>query len=78
MSFEIGESVEYKPPGGTAGVFIVMRRMPDDPSGEPMYRIKSGLEYHERNVLESALTKLGASPQKPEPSMWWRHNAPRP
>ena len=78
MSFEIGESVEYKPPGGTAGVFIVMGRMPNDPSGEPMYRIKSGLEYHERNVLESALTKLGASQQKPEPSMWWPHNAPRP
>jgi hypothetical protein len=77
MSFEIGESVEYKPPGGTAGVFIVMGQMPNDPSGEPMYRIKSGLEYHERNVLESALRKLGASPEKPEPSMWWRHNAPR-
>jgi hypothetical protein len=78
MSFEIGESVEYKPLGGTAGVFIVIRRMPDDPSGEPVYRIKSGLEYHERNVLESALTKLGASPEKPEPSMWRQHNAPRP
>jgi hypothetical protein len=77
MSFEIGESVEYKPLGGTVGVFIVMRRMPDDPSGEPMYRIKSELEYHERNVLESALTKLGASSQKPEPSMRWPHNAPR-
>jgi hypothetical protein len=78
MSFEIGESVEYKPLGGTVGVFIVRRRMPDDPSGEPMYRIKSELEYHERNALESALTKLGASAQKPEPSMWWRHNADRP
>jgi hypothetical protein len=77
MGFEIGESVEYKLPGGTAGVFIVMRRMPDDPSGEPMYRIKSGLEYHERNVPESALTKLGASPEKSEPSMWWRHSADR-
>jgi hypothetical protein len=78
MSFEIGESVEYKPLGGTAGVFIVIRRMPDDPSGEPVYRIKSGLEYHERNVLESALTKLGASPEKPEPSMWRQHKAPLP
>ena len=78
MSFEIGESVEYKPPGGTAGVFIVMGRMPNDPSGEPMYRIKSGLEYHERNVLESALTKLGAFPEKPEPSMWRQHKAHRP
>jgi hypothetical protein len=67
MSFEIGESVEYKPLGGSAGVFVVVRRMPDDLSGETMYRIKSGLEYHERNVLESALTKLA---QKSEPSMW--------
>jgi hypothetical protein len=75
MSFEIGESVEYKPPGSPAGVFLVLRRMPDDPSGEPMYRIKSGLEYHERNVLEMALTKLGASPQKSEPSMWRQHDA---
>ena len=75
MSFEIGESVEYKPLGSTASIFIVMRRMPDDPSGEPMYRIKSGLEYHERNVRESALTKLGASPQAPEPLMWRGHNA---
>jgi hypothetical protein len=78
MSFEIGECVEYKPPGGPAGVFTVMRRMPDHPSGEPMYRIKSGLEYHERNVPESALTKLSASPQKSEPSMWWPRNAHRP
>ena len=67
MSFEIGESVEYKPPGSSAGVFVVVRRMPDDLSGEAMYRIKGGLEYHERNVLESALTKLA---QKSEPSMW--------
>ena len=71
MSFEIGESVAYKPLGGPAGVFVVVRRMPDDPSGEPVYRIKSGLEYHERNVLESALTKLG----DPEPSIWRQHNA---
>jgi hypothetical protein len=78
MSFEIGETVEYKPLGGTAGVFIVIRRMPDDPSGEPVYRIKSGLEYHERNVLESSLTKNGASPEKPEPSMWRQHKAPPP
>jgi hypothetical protein len=67
MSFEIGEGVEYKPLGSVAGVFVVVRQMPDDPSREPMYRIKSGLEYHERNVLESALTKLA---QKSEPSMW--------
>ncbi len=44
MSFEIGETVEYKPLGGIAGVFIVIRRMPDDPSGEPVYRpVRSAL-----------------------------------
>jgi hypothetical protein len=61
MIFELGESVEYRPQGGAAGVFIVMRRMPDDVSGLPVYRIKSGLEYCERNVGGSALTKLGSS-----------------
>lgn len=65
MSFEIGESVTYKPPGGPVGVFVVVRRMPDDASGEHVYRIKSGLEFCERNVLESSLTKVNAPP-----SMW--------
>ena len=69
MTYEVGESVEYKPPGGPVGVFIIIRRMPHDPSGERIYRIKSDLEFCERNVLESALTKLALSPAAP-PTMW--------
>jgi hypothetical protein len=33
-------------------------------------RGKRGVEYHERNVPESVLAKLGPPPQKSEPSMW--------
>ena len=69
MTYEVGESVEYKPPGGPVGVFIIIRRMPHDPSGERIYRIKSDLEFCERNVLESALTKLALSATAP-PTMW--------
>ena len=69
MTYEVGESVEYKPPGGPVGIFIIIRRMPHDPSGERIYRIKSDLEFCERNVLESALTKLALSPTAP-PTMW--------
>ena len=69
MTYEVGESVEYKPPGGPVGVFTIIRRMPQDPSGERIYRIKSDLEFSERNVLESALTKLALSPTAP-PTMW--------
>ena len=69
MTYEVGESVEYKPPGGPVGIFIIIRRMPYDPSGERIYRIKSDLEFCERNVLESALTKLALSPTAP-PTMW--------
>jgi hypothetical protein len=36
-------------------LFTIVRRMPNDPSGERVYRIKSDLEFCERNVLESAL-----------------------
>ena len=69
MTYEVGESVEYKPPGGPVGIFIIIRRMPYDPSGERIYRIKSDLEFCERNVLESALTKLALSATAP-PTMW--------
>ncbi len=72
MTYEVGESVEYKPPGGPIGVFTIIRLMPSDPSGERMYRIKSDLEFCERNVLESALSKLAASPMAP-PMMWDKH-----
>ncbi len=73
MTYEVGESVEYKPQGSPVGVFTIIRRMPNDPSsGERMYRIKSGLELCERNVLESALTKLATSPMAP-PTMWDKH-----
>ena len=69
MTYEVGESVEYKPPGGPVGVFTIIRWMPHDPSGERIYRIKSDLEFRERNVLEFALTKLTLSPTAP-PTMW--------
>jgi hypothetical protein len=69
MTYEVGESVEYKPPGGPVGVFTIIRRMPHDPPGERIYRIKSDLEFCERNVLESALTKLALSATAP-PTMW--------
>ena len=69
MTYEVGESVEYKPPGGPVGVFTIIRRMPHDRSGERIYRIKSDLEFCERNVLESALTKLALSATAP-PTMW--------
>ena len=69
MTYEVGESVEYKPPGGPVGVFTIIRRMPHDPSGKRIYRIKSDLEFCERNVLESALTKLALSPAA-LPAMW--------
>jgi len=72
MTYEVGESVEYKPQGGPVGVFTIIGRMPNDPSGERMYRIKSDLEFCERNVLESALTKLAPSPMAP-PTMWNKH-----
>ena len=72
MTYEVGESVEYKPPGGPVGVFTIIRRMPHDPSGERMYRIKSDLEFCERNVPESALTKLALSPTAP-PTMRDKH-----
>ena len=55
MTYEVGETVEYKPPGGPVGVFTIIRRMPHDPSGERIYRIKSDLEFCERNVLELRL-----------------------
>ena len=71
MTYEVGESVEYKPPGGPVGVFTIIRRMPQDSSGEQIYRIKSDLEFCERNVLESALTKLALSATAP-PTMWDR------
>lgn len=65
MSYEVGASVQYKPQGGPAGLFTIVRRMPNDPSGERVYRIKSDLEYCERNVLESALDGY-AQPTMPD------------
>ena len=69
MTYDVGESVGYKPLGGPIGVFTIIRRMPNDPSGERMYRIKSDLEFCERNVLGSALTKLTPPPMA-LPTMW--------
>ena len=62
MTYEVGETVEYKPPGGPVGVFTIIRRMPHDPSGERIYRIKSDLEFCERNVLEICAYQTGAIP----------------
>jgi hypothetical protein len=37
MTYDVGESVGYKSLGGPIGVFTIIRRMPNDPSGERMY-----------------------------------------
>lgn len=55
--FSIGESVEYRPSGGVAGLYVVVRRMPqEDNASEPKYLIRNEQEKIERHVGESELT----------------------
>ena len=59
MSFKflVGQNVEYTPIGEkTAGLYKIMRQMPEEQQTELKYRIKSETEAYERNVPESQLT----------------------
>jgi hypothetical protein len=59
MSFKffVGQAVEYTPIGEkTAGLYKIMRQMPEEDATELKYRIKSETEAYERTVPESQLT----------------------
>ena len=59
MSFKffVGQAVEYTPIGEkTAGLYKIMRQMPEEDATELKYRIKSETEAYERNVPESQLS----------------------
>jgi hypothetical protein len=54
--FAIGEDVEYRPTGGHAALFKVVRQMPVEHLAIDLrYRIKSARETFERNVMECDL-----------------------
>jgi hypothetical protein len=56
FKYDVGQAVEYKPVGGKTGFFTVVRRMPEEHGAfDRRYRIKSGRESFERNVLECDL-----------------------
>jgi hypothetical protein len=72
FKFFIGEAVEYKPMGQPAGLFEVVRHMPQEDSTTHMkYRIKSLREGFERTVNEVDLSKAdvteGAYPEPVKP-----------
>jgi hypothetical protein len=53
FKFSIGQAVEYKPQGQSAGLFKVIRHMPEeDGASGKKYRIKSLREGFERTVTE--------------------------
>jgi hypothetical protein len=55
--FLVGQTVEYTPIGGKAGLYTVVRQMPEEPTSSDLkYRIKSLREDFERNVLECQLS----------------------
>ena len=57
FKYAVGQAVEYKPIGGTVGLFTVVRRMPEEHGAfDRKYRIKSGREGFERSVLECDLS----------------------
>ena len=61
MSFKffVGQAVEYTPIGEkTAGLYKIMRQMPEEEATELKYRIKSETEAYERNVPESQLRSV--------------------
>ena len=61
MSFKflVGQAVEYTPIGEkTAGLYKIMRQMPEEEATELKYRIKSETEAYERNVAESQLRSV--------------------
>jgi hypothetical protein len=56
FKFTVGQPVEYKPAGGTVGLFTVIRQMPEEfRAVDRKYRIKGIHEGFERNVLECDL-----------------------
>ena len=67
--FLIGQAVEYKPLGQPAGLFKVIRHMPqEDNTSDRKYRIKSLREGFERTVNEIDLAPADmADGAYPEP-----------
>ena len=73
FKFSIGQAVEYKPRGQVAGLFEVIRHMPEeDGASDRKYRIKSLQEGFERTVHEFELQPADLTdgaytvPAKPE------------
>jgi hypothetical protein len=67
MTYDVGERVGYKPPGGLIGVFTIIRRMPNEPRAYVLDKERIGVLRED--VLESALTKLTPSPMA-SPTLW--------
>ena len=62
FKFFVGQAVEYTPIGEkTAGLFKIVRQMPEEDAAELKYRIKSETEAHERSVSESQLSSDGGT-----------------
>jgi hypothetical protein len=59
FKFNVGQAVEYKPVGGIAGLYTVVRQMPEEfRAFDLKYRIKSEREGFERTVLECDLREV--------------------
>jgi hypothetical protein len=57
FKFDAGQAVEYRPMGGTIGLYSVVRQMPEEDGAlDRAYRIKSEGESFERTVLECDLS----------------------
>jgi hypothetical protein len=72
FKFFVGQAVEYKPLGNPAGLFEVIRHMPEeDSTSDRKYRIKSLKEGFERTVNEGDLSEAdlreGAYPEPVKP-----------
>jgi len=72
FKFSIGQAVEYRPVGQPAGLFKVVRHMPqEDSTSDRKYRIKSLQEGFERTVNEVDLFPAnmseGAYPEPVKP-----------
>ena len=56
FKFSVGQAVEYTPRGGAAGLFTVVRQMPEESQAIDLkYRIKNQHEGFERSVFECDL-----------------------
>jgi hypothetical protein len=71
MSFRflVGQAVAYTPIGEkTAGLYKIMRQMPEEDATELKYRIKSETEPYDRIVPESQLrSDAAAESEQPPP-----------